>query len=287
MDYRKKIDYQVIRIPKLFVADDRSIEECCFNNLVVADTVSSEIHKNDITGVFEKKSLNTDTIIFTITKCGIFGALPNLGTVITFPKEPLGVGFVYDWKQYLTTYGVGNYTIEVNWNISGASGVYVWGNYELINYSIERLNDTVRIWSEFNSYLLNINFNFTGSGFKDSIRCEGMFGFRKPNSQIKNLIDKGRKSIKTTRENLNSYDLICEPLNVEQSNRLVDFMLLNEDSCFISDHNQTNHSYDYLHFPVSVENIGELEYKPASRIAKLTSTLGDRTKIKKSMYDGI
>jgi hypothetical protein len=75
MDYRKKIDYKVIRFPKGIENEDRGLNECCCSFIAVADLTSTDTWKNDKKGVFIKKSSVSDSVAFTITKCGETGAL--------------------------------------------------------------------------------------------------------------------------------------------------------------------------------------------------------------------
>jgi len=138
--------------------------------------------------------------------------------------------------------------------------------------------------SEFNSYNLENDFDFTGSNAVDDLRFDGYFGLMKPNTEVNNLINKGRKVVKVTREHVKSYELIAEPLGSCQSKVLLNMHLLNEDGCFITDHNAINHSYQYLDFPCVVESV-DTEYPQNARKMKLTATFGDRVKKSKSMYN--
>jgi hypothetical protein len=285
MDYRKKIKYSLITIPEGIVNEDRGLSECCCKFTAIADVESSDVWKNDVRGVFVKKSAISDTVTFKIFKCGNPVALSNLGETAVFPNEPLGVGFIYDWRQYLITEGAGEYEITVEFTISGITGGFSFGHYNLNQYTTERLDTTVRIWTEFNSYSLQERFDFTNSNFKDSIRVSGLFGLAQPAPEVNNLITKGRKVVKTTREFVKKYELICDPLTSCESTRILDFHLLNGDDYFISDHNKCNHSYQYLHFPVSVDGDISSEYPENARLMRLNCTFGDTKKTKKSMYN--
>lgn len=285
MDYRKKIEYQLVNIPQGFTPEDRGIDSCCCKFQVIADLTSTDSWKNDVTGVYEKKADVSDSITWEITKCGEAGTLPNLGDTAIFPNETLGVGFIFDWRQYLNAYGAGLYTIDIVFNIAGITGGYTVGQYDLSPYSTELLDGSIRVWSEFNSYFLKKDFDFTNSNFKDSIRVPGYFGFRKVNTRIDNHVDKGRRVIKSTRENLNGYEMQAEPLTECASMRLLDFHLLCEDTCYLTDHNSVNHSYRFLDTPVVVDGINDPTYLPHSRLAKVTAVFGDRTKQDKAYYN--
>lgn len=282
MDYRIKKEFSVIRIPKPLVDEDRGLIECCCSFSVIADLGSNDSWKNDVKGVFVKKTTNSDTVTFSISKCGT--VLSNLGTVAVFPNEPLAVGFIFDWKQYLSAHGNGIYKISVSQTISGVSDTYDIGAFDLQQFTTERLDETCRIRSKFNSYNVELNMDFTGSNFVDDLRFPGFFGARKPNPEIKNLIDKGRRMVKTTREFVNSYELTAEPLSSCLSGSLLDLHLLNEDECFITDHNISNHSYQYNDFPVVLNGV-DTEYPGQSRLMRLTAQFNNRLKNQKSMYN--
>lgn len=284
MDYRKKEDFHVIKLPKPLINEDRGLIECCCNYEVFADESSNDTWKNDITGRKIQRFKDTDIVTFKIKKCGVSGYLTNYGTDAIFPNEPLAVGFMFDWKQYLLNYGCGMYTIEVEFTISGVTGGYTIGNFQLFNYNTQILDGTVRIRSHYSSYSLEEQFDYTGSNFVDTIRFGGMFGLMQPNSEVNNLVDKGRKVLKTSREFVKSYELKSNPLG----NCFTDLILnhlLNEDDCFISDHNSMNHSYQYLDFPVSLNQLSNFDYPGSGRKIVINGNFGDRTKITKSLYN--
>lgn len=284
MDYRKKEDFQVIKLPKPLINEDRGLIECCCNYEVFADESSNDTWKNDITGRKIQRFNDTDVVTFRIKKCGVSGYLTNYGTDAIFPNEPLAVGFMFNWKDYLINYGAGMYTIEVEFTISGVVGGYVIGNFHLMPYNTSSLDGSVRIRSHYSSYSLEEQFDYTGSNFVDTIRFGGMFGLMQPNSEVNNLVDKGRKVVKTSREFVKSYELKSNPLG----NCFTDLILnhlLNEDDCFISDHNSMNHSYQYLDFPVSLNQLSNFEYPGSGRKIVINGNFGDRTKITKSLYN--
>lgn len=285
MDYRYKESFSVVKLPTLFTDEIRGKCQPCStcNQSVLADLSSSDSYKNDVKGVFLKVGLLSDTVNFTIEKNGV--VLNNLGIDGVFPEDNLVHGFIYEWKQYLSTYGVGCYIIKCNFTISGVDGDYVIGIFDLLKYTIENASRTVRVLSKFSSYSLNNEVDFTNSNFKDSIRFNGFFGNRTPNTEINNLIDKGRKVNKVTRENLNIYELRTDPINECKTKQLLDFHFLHEDEIFISDHNRTNHSYNYFDVPLILNETPEIKYVDGSREASITALFGEKVLNKKSYYN--
>lgn len=285
MDVRIKRDYDVIRLPKPFVEEKRGKCTPCStcNQLVLANLSGSVDHENDKKGVFLRKGTDADVITFEIEKDGV--VLSNLGEVGIFPDDNLVVGFIYDWKQYLATEGIGCYIIKCNFTIGGVDGSYMVGIYDLKHYTIANSSSTVRVWSKFSSYSLNNEVDFTNSNFEDMIRFKGFFGNRTPETEISNLIDKGRVVNKVTRENLNKYELRTDPLNECRTKQLLDFHFLHEDEIYISDHNRSNHSYNYFDKPLILVDTPKIEYIEADRGAKITAYFGDKTLNQKSYYN--
>jgi len=284
MDYRYKNCVNVITLPSGFEEEDRGLKGCCIPCLVLASTSESDSWKNDVLGVHVKLSQISDSVTFIMEDCD-GTILTNFGDIGVYPNDNLARGFIYDWKQVLQTYGAGKYKVRVEYNVSGITGGFIWGIYELKNYSIENAKGSVRIWSEFDSYLQTLNIDFTNSNHKDSIRFNGFFGNREPKTDIVNLITKGRKVEKATRENLNTYTLTSDPVSICVTRRVLDFHLLSEDKCLITDHNKYNHDYLIQDKPVVLEESPDVEYLTFDRKATLIVKFGDRVKNQKSFYN--
>jgi len=287
MNYRQKICVNVIRFPQGFAEENRGLKkECCDAELKLASSTSNDSYKNDWSGVPVKISDISDIVDIIITKCDDpFNPLPLLGEVLDCPEDELTVGYVFEWKQYLLAYGEGLYTISVQFTISGTPGGYDFGTFELKEFTIPNAAETSRVYSQFNSYLQRELMDFTNSNYKDTIRFHGFFGNREPKTEINNLISKGRKIEKVTRENLNAYTLRTDPVSICITRRLLDWHFLNEDVCKISDHNRTNHDYLLFDLPVALEETPEIEYIEGNRWAKVTAIFGDRSKLDKSYYN--
>jgi hypothetical protein len=101
---------------------------------------------------------------------------------------------------------------------------------------------------------------------------------------IDNIIYDNREMKKVIRENLNTYEIITDPICEEFTKSLKDLYLLSENELFISDYNAHNHSYRYQDLPVIVTESPEIEYYDFSREAKLTCIVGDKFKNKRSYY---
>jgi hypothetical protein len=282
LNYRKKQELILVKLPVNYSSENKGLNECCFEHKVFADASSNDSWKNDVKGAYIKLSSVSDTCTFIIEKCGV--TLPNLGQIITFPNDPLAKGFVYEWKQYLLAHGIGDYTIKIQYSISGVTDTLVVGKYRLQQYNVQLLNYSIRIRSVFNSANLDENIDFTGSNYEDCIRTNGYFGLMEPNVEINNLIDKGRRNVKTSREYVKTYQLDCDFLNFEQS-QLVLSHLLNEDGCYLTDCNVINHSYNYNDLPVILSGELEASYPQNDRLMMLKAKFNDLIQKTKSMYN--
>ena len=146
MDFRYKEQVDVVDFPQGLTEEDRGLKECCSPFMVMADTADNATYKNDLELAYEKKGLITDTVAFSIEDCE-GNILNNLGEVAIFPQDNLAVGFIYDWQQYLNTYGIGKYIIKVNFTIAGITDGYTWGEFELKPFSISAAAGSCRIKS--------------------------------------------------------------------------------------------------------------------------------------------
>lgn len=286
MDYRHKKSVDIVRLPDAFIEEKRLKCAPCSTckQLVLAHPTESDTHKNDKKGVFVKKGLVSDVITFLMEdEAG--NTVSNQGDAAVFPNDNLAIGFIYDWQKVYNTHGAGCYKIKVNFTIAGVSGEYTAGTYTLKKYSIQNARYTVRVFSKFNSASLKYNIDFTDSNFEDSVRFNGYFGDRQPNTEINQLINKGRISDKITRENLNTYTLRTDPINICYTKQLLDIHFLHEDELFISDHNSSNHDYNLFDLKVVLDASPEVTYTDGDRRAKLEVTFSDRTKKDKSFYN--
>ena len=285
MNYRKKECYPIVVLPEVLIDEDRGKKcgKCCSNQVVLGDKTSNDTWKNDFTGVYIKRDEHSDTVVFSMEDCsGV--VYSNEGEDAIFPNDDLAVGYIFDWQKVLNVHGVGDYLIIADYTIAGIVGRHTVRSFRLKEFSRNNVKESVRIYSEFNSYFQKDNVDFTNSNFKDTVRFNGFFGNREPGTDINNLIDKGRKVLKVTRENVNKYTLNTDPLEICMTSQLIDFHLLNEDVLKISDHNRFNHDYQILDREVVLVDEPKIEYKEFDRRANITVTFGDRTLEDKSYY---
>lgn len=278
---RTKREYKSVRLPKIFVEENRGYERCCCEALVLA-SLTNDSWKNDVTSAWIKVSEFSDITNFNLYKNGV---LANYQPVIQhFVKDPLARFVTIQWKDVLQIDGEGCYRLEIEFNIAGVQQTMIWGKYKLKTYSIQTALGTARVRVKFNSYQEIEGIDFTDSLVEDSLRFNGFIGFSQPNTEIDNLIYENREMKKVIRENLRTHELITDPICEEFTRALTELYLLSENEIYLSDYNAHNHSYRYQDKPAIVEQSPEIEYYDFSRSAKLTCILGDKFKNKRSYF---
>lgn len=272
--------FDSIKIPQDFVEDDRGLKDCCCEQLVLASSGNS--WENDMSSGWIKLSGLLDTCTFTLTKNGI--ATNYVPNPVPFPNETNAFYSTINWYDVLLSDGVGCYNFSVTFNISGITGSINIGNFKLKAYSIQNAKGTARIRSIFNGVHESDGINFTGSDIVSDMRFSGYIGNRQPNMEIDNIIYGDRSMKRVIRENLNSYEILTDPLDECIIKPLIELYLLSENELFISDYNVGNHSYRYHDLPVIVNTSPELDYYEFSRKASLKCEVADKYKNKRTYY---
>jgi hypothetical protein len=274
-------EYKAIKLPKVCVDQDRGLEDCCCEYLVLANA-GNESWKSDITSAWVKISDVTDGYSFELYKNGVLSTYQP--TPNAFPNEPNAYYCTINWIDVLLSDGVGCYELKIGYNISGILGNYTWGVYNLLPYSIKNALHTARVRAEFSGYHEIEQINFTNSGIVTDLRFYGYIGNRQPNMEIDNIIYSNREMKRVIRENLNTYDIITDPSLKCIIQPLTDLILLSENNLYISDYNAHNHDYCLNDVPVIVSESPEIEYYEFSRKAKLTCQVEDKFKNKRTYY---
>lgn len=277
-----------VTVPSQDDDEDRGLDTCCTPFLVLASLSLGDRYHNDITGVAQKLFSGDDTAVWTLEFGGV--DVTPIGLTLTFPNEPLISAIVIDWRQHLADVntGAGCYKLRCDWSIGGQTGTYYKGSYELQPWTIENAAGTVRILSTFNDFSRSLQINFTDSGFNDTLRFPGSFGYMQPNMEINNLIDVNFVQRKVKNEYVKSYDLEMHPTTDCYTVPLIDSHLLHANDIWISDHNATNHRWDYKDFPVILkkETTPTLEYPTGSRLALVRATFEEKVLTNESQYAG-
>jgi hypothetical protein len=246
----------------------------------------TETWKNDVTSAWIKVSDPADTFSFILEKDDqpVTSYTP---TVYEFPNEDNAYYTTIQWRDVLSSEGIGCYTLKVTYDISGVTGDFTWGQYNLQPYTIQNALETARVRVKFNLNQEIEGINFTGANVEDCIRFNGFIGDRQVNTEIDNLIYQDRTVKTVVRENLDQYIISTDPLLPCYISALTDLYLLSENEMWISDYNAHNHLYNILDIPVVVEEAPEIDYLDRwQRRAVLTCTVGLRTKNRRTYYKG-
>lgn len=279
---RIKQDVKLITLPNVFIEEDRGYKVCCEPELVLASG-TNDTWKNDITAAWVKLYSSSDTVTFKLKD--------ENGNDTTY--QPATNNFANDlyskycevqWKSVLAAEGIGCYSIEVEYEISGITGAFTWGRYHLRNYSIDIANGTARFRAVWNHYNEIEDINFSGSNVQGTIRFKGYIGSRQPNKEVNNLIYSNREVRSVVRENLNTWEFETDPMKEQYTRMICDLFLLSEVQLFASDYNDFNHSYNINDIPVIIEESEQIEYLEFFRGAIVKGKLGDKFKNKRAIY---
>jgi hypothetical protein len=281
---RHQRQYESIKLPQIFEEQDRGFKICCDCPMLVLAGGGSETWKNDVTSAWIKVSDPSDTFGFILEKDGqpVTSYTPP---VEEFPNEDNAYYTTIQWKDVLPLEGIGCYTLKVSYDISGVTGDFIWGQYNLQPYTIQNALQTARLRVIFNLNQEIEGINFTGANVEDCIRFHGFIGDRQVNTEIDNLVYQDRTVKTVVRENLDQYIISTDPLLPCFISALTDLYLLSENEMYISDYNSHNHLYNILDIPVVVEEAPEIDYLDRwQRRAVLTCTVGLRNKNRRTFY---
>ena len=283
LEDRTAFQFDSIKFPPIFIAQNRGLKDCCCEQMVLAGG-GTESWKNDISSAWIKLSGIDDSVAFRLTKCGV--PVTYEPEVIEFVNEANAYYTTINWADVLLSDGPGHYELTVTFTISGVTGAFTWAEYNLQQYTIQNALTTARVRAIFNAYHEIEGINFTGSFVESSHRFHGFIGNRQPNTEIDNVIYNNREMKRVIRENLNDYEIITDPEDECIIKPLVDLYLLSENELYISDYNAHNHSYRYLDTPVIVNESPTIEYKTLSRKAVLTCKVADKVKNQRTYFNG-
>jgi hypothetical protein len=284
---RVKKVFKIVTLPKVVTIEDYGVKDCCDVYNVFAEINKTDDWKNDVTSAWAKLFEQADTATFVLKKNGV--AVTNYILVkksFDTDREQYSKYVTINWSEVLALEGIGCYTLEVTSVVSGFTFTTVWGMYNLQVYSTMLAKNQIRVKAVFNQFHTIEDIDFTNSNVVDTLRVFGMFGNRKPNFAIDNLINQKREVKNVVREQLNNYELLTDPIKSNYTSKLLDLYLLSETDLFITDHNDFNHVQTYKDFNVIVEDSPEVDYKNLSNLASVKCVVSDKIKNKRSYYNG-
>lgn len=280
-----KENFAKINLPSDAIREDKGAVFCSEPQLVLASLDDAAYYKNDRTGIaykFDSMVVELEDALGNLT--------PAPGITVSFPHQPDAKGFVIDWRQVVngSILKQGCYKVRVNWELSGNSGWFYFGSYNLKEYSPFNALGTVRMFVVLDDLVRKQGINYRDSGFASTLRFLGQFGYMQPKYDTENIIYSDRRREKVRNEALRTYELRSNYL-LSCMTRLIDEeTLLTANQIYISDHNANNHVQDlYYDYPVilSEEESPAFEYTD-SVFAKIKAVFVDKVAYYESKYDG-
>ena len=260
---------------------DRGFSKCCYENLVLADTTSSDPYKNDFVGAYYKKQAASDTVTFklvdvsTTTEYNLNSG--TYGTYQAFGGVQADLSFVIvDWKLVLSGLGAGTYQIKKELNIAGIVINKYSDTYTLKQFSQPLADKTVRIDSFMYGRLVKEDVDFTDTNYKTSMRLRGFFGRAEYSFEQDNIAKRDYSYLQNTMSNKREYQFQGLQLPECITEELFNFILFGNE-LFISDYNGNNHSYKYELMPVKLEGNKGTEFFVTDRGVNVNLTFSDRT----------
>ena len=281
-----KNETSIFTLPQDAIQEDRGLKTCGVPQLVLASVSDVVSYKNDRTAIAYK--FDTMTIELEDSSGVVTSAA---GVAVSFPYQTDAKGYVIDWRQVVDGGGLlaqDCYKVRVNWTLSGNSGWFYHGAYQLQEYSVFNARGTTRLYVVLNDLVRKQGINYKDSGFAGTVRFEGIFGFMQPNYDTENNTHTNRERFKVRNEALRTYELRTSYL-LRCMTRLIDEeTLLAPNQIYVTDHNAANHDQSFYDFPVilSEEESPSFEYPTGSVYAKITAKFLDKVAYHESKYDG-
>jgi hypothetical protein len=236
--------------------------------------------EQDVSGAWIK-AYSGDTVLFVLKKDGVIVDNP---VAKSFVKDIHSKYCQIDWTDQLLVNGIGCYELSINYTIGGVADTIIWAEYHLNEFDILKVKNTVRFKSIFNSNQSIEEIDFTNSKVIDTVRFDGYFGDRQPNTFIDNIIYSNKSMNKVVRENLNKYYLESKNLPIIFIDKIIDLHLLSENEVYVSDYNFKNPVKYYLDFPCIVSESAEIEYIDGVDKPSFKCIFSDKIKNSKSYY---
>jgi hypothetical protein len=204
--------------------------------------------KNDKTTLIFKKLINADYADIELYKNSEFAAIISNSTygVYTdfggFTNQPKYKEFVADWNKIYNALGAGIYYFKITTSTLGEVSEDESIKYQLMLYSDEKANGTVRIDTYNTGTILNSDFDYNSlkpKGFYQSIRISGKLLPKQPKYEKDNYLDSNYNILQLQDKIINEWTLETGLLPSALSNQIIYDMLLS-NTIIISDYNAFN-----------------------------------------------
>jgi len=268
--------------PRLSLGCSNKADYCDYENIVFGSLTSSDLKFNDKTSFLQGR-LGTGATVFTIQKEGVdvavitdstYGAYYPNGDAF-FSGNDAYAGLIIDWREVLNAFGVGCYTIKIEWDNFGNTEEVISQCYKLYHYNDSLAEGTVAFEWQQNGEIFNQYFVFEGFTWTRYLRVTGFFGFNQPKYEETNIVRSDRSLEQVQDKVISQYEF--ESYLVPQYvTKQIWFDLALANSIWVTDYNFYNHDQEIASKPIRVVEFGDVEYKTKSRMAKVLITFGDR-----------
>lgn len=279
----RTISYAIgVEIPVPAELPEKVFKECCYQHLTLADANSADDFKNDYSSFYHQRQLSNETVNFflydfsdqseTALVDGTFGQFFGFGF---FDSNVNLKGYLVEWKKVLAGKGEGTYKIIKRIIIAGVSVEFSSIVFTLKQFSTVIANTTTRMDVVMNGLLEKSKVDFTGTGWKHSLRLPGFFGRRDPSFEEDNIVNRSFEKRQVSMAQTNEYKFQTNNIPYCLTDEVFDFMLFANDIYF-NDYNLNNHSYNFVKFGVKLSANDGTEYGVKTRKARLNITFNDK-----------
>lgn len=280
-----KENFTLVNLPLEAISEDKGASFCDEPQLVVASLDDASYYKNDRTGIAYK----FDTMTIQLEdKNGVLTSAPGIS--VNFPHQPDAKGFIIDWRQVSNASQLlqGCYKVRVNWTLSGNSGWFYFGSFELLEYNVFNVQKTVRLFVVLNDLVRKQGINYKDSGFATTIRFRGQFGYMQPKYDTENIIYSDRTREKVRNEALRTFELRSSYLLSCMTRQIDEEILLCANQIYITDNNANNHVRNlYYDFPVILSDSESPSFEYTDSVfAKVKAVFVEKVAAYESKYDG-
>jgi len=229
-----KLDTTVINLPTKQLQEDRGYKTCAEPYITFGNVEDASISwQNDLFSV----AFIADTVEVVLVKDG--AELTAFGIPLTFPYQPNAVGFMIVWREVLINHGAGCYKVKANYTLQGFEFTLHYGSFDLMPYSVEASEGTIRVLGQYNDLVKSYGINFQGSNFARSFRVKGNLHNEQPNTEHGNILKGNDKFKKYRNYGQTSYDLETANIPACQLDPLFE-ILIASNRLYVSDFNSAN-----------------------------------------------
>ena len=272
-----------VQVPVVATVDPGAVfKECCYTHYVYADSASTDDYKNDYSGFYHQRELSSETVTFKLIDLSnsneydlndsTYGQFFGFGS---FPENINFTGYRVDWKKVLAVRGVGSYQIKTNIVKIGITTNDLSYAFTLRQYNRLEVDNTTRIDVVVNGLYQKSGVDFTGIGWRHSLRVGGFFGRRNPSYEERNTINRNFNNRQNSIQQTNEYSFQTNIIPDCISNEIFDFILMS-DNIYMNDYNLNNPSYDIIKKGVKFASNEGNVYTNTSRKVQLNLIFNDK-----------